>query len=153
MKKSTVLWLAGGFIVLTVIGGGSLVLPPGTVPDIVQAFANAIAIAEGFYVNASRPQRNNNPGDIMVNGQFVVYATPEAGWAALYDQVYKMFYGGSAYYNPSMTIQQVANHYAPDGPGNPNQAENWAANVASTLGVSPDTTLQSLIDNPPTTAA
>jgi hypothetical protein len=146
MKSSTVLLIAGAFVVLALLGGGAVVatLPPGTVPDIVQTFSNAIATAEGYFVAGSKPQRNNNPGDIMSGGQFVVYPTAETGWQALYNQVYLMFFGGSAIYNPSMTISQVAYHYA-DGLHDPVGAANWADNVAGFMGVSVDTTLQDLM--------
>lgn len=146
MKDSTVWLIIGGAAALAIMGGGllTMTIPPDSVPDIVKRFANAIATAEGFFVNGSRPQRNNNPGDIMSNGQFVVYSTTEDGWSALYGQVYKMFYGGSAYYNPSMTISQVAYYYA-NGSGDPTGAANWANNVAGVMGVTPDTTLQTLM--------
>ena len=49
-----------------------------------------------------------------------------------------MFYGGSQYYNSSMTIAEVGNLYANGDP-------NWAHNVAAALGVTTDTTLQSLM--------
>jgi len=31
---------------------------------LIEAIANAIATAEGFFVNGALPQRNNNPGDL-----------------------------------------------------------------------------------------
>lgn len=146
VKDSTFWLIVGGFTAVAIIGGKAFVnsLPPGTVPDVVQRFSNAIATAEGFFVDGSRPQRNNNPGDIMSGGQFVVYSSIADGWAALYDQVYRMFYGGSVYYNPAMTISQVAYYYA-NGSGDPTGAANWANNVASYLGVTPDTTLNTLM--------
>jgi hypothetical protein len=144
MKASTLLLVA--VAVLALAGGAALVkaLPPGTVPDIVQVFSNAIATAEGFFINGSRAQRNNNPGNIEAGGQFVVYGSTSDGWAALYHQVYLMFFGGSAIYNPAMTIAQVAYQYA-DGAHDPTGAANWAANVAAAMGVTTDTTLQTLI--------
>ena len=116
----------------------------GEIPDIVRRFSDAIAQAEGFFVEGSRPQRNNNPGDIMHRGGFVVYGSIADGWQALYNQVHKMFYGGSLYYNPTMTIRQIGYIYA-DGASDPAGAENWAQNVADALGVSPDTTLNTLM--------
>ena len=148
MKSSTLLLIAGGFIVLAILGGGLAVSSlPGGYPGFVTAFANAIATAEGFFVNGSRPQRNNNPGDIMSGGSFVVYNSISDGWNALYNQVSLMFTGGSSYYNPSMTIGQVAQVYV-DGPnatGMSPGATAWMNNVASVLGVSPGTTLATLM--------
>lgn len=138
-----VVLLAGGLVLLALAAGGALVdiVPP--IPDIVRRFSEAIATAEGFFVDGSLSQRNNNPGDIMAGGQFVAYKSISEGWQALYDQVYMMFYGGSSYYNPSMTIRQVGYLYA-DGQHDPTGAANWAQNVANVMGVSPDTTLNSL---------
>ena len=140
MKASGWLVLAG-LVVLAVAGGGILV---NTIPGIVKRFSDAIAAAEGFDVAGSRAQRNNNPGDIVSGGVFVVYSSITEGWQALYDQVYKMFCGGSSYYNPNMTIREVGFIYA-DGAHDPSGAQNWAQNVANYLGVSPDTTLNSLM--------
>jgi predicted PurR-regulated permease PerM len=112
------------------------------------ALADAIAYAEGFYVTGSRPARNNNPGDLTVDltgagigwdGTFVIYRTIADGWNALTKQVQMMIDGTSAYYNPSMTIQEIANKYTAT------QSFAWASNVASKLGVSVNTTLNELL--------
>ena len=144
MKASSWL-LLGLLVVLAIAGGGALVtsIPPGGVSDIVKRFSEAIATAEGFFIDGSLSQKNNNPGDIMHRGQFVVYSSIAEGWEALYAQVYEMFYGGSLYYNSGMTISQVAYYYA-DGGHDPAGAANWAHNVANYLGVTTDTTLDSL---------
>jgi hypothetical protein len=148
MKNST-LWLIGGGFILLALAGGAVFT--GGLPGssyIQQAFAEAIARAEGFYVAGSRPQRNNNPGDLMANGQFIAYSTVSDGWAALLNQVSMMFSGGpGTIYDPSMTIGQVAQYYV-DGPnatGMSPGASAWAANVANYLGVSTSTTLNNLM--------
>jgi hypothetical protein len=63
---------------------------------LIDSLANAIATAEGFFVNGSLPQRNNNPGDlraapwltnpILSNG-FWTAATLGAGIAGLQHQL------------------------------------------------------------------
>ena len=136
--------LLGLLVVLAIAGGGALVSSLPSIPAIVKRFSEAIAAAEGFNVAGSIPQRNNNPGDIMSGGSYVVYNSITEGWQALYDQVHLMFFGGSKYYNPSMTISQVAYLYA-DGANDPSGAQNWAQNVANYLGVTPDATLNSLM--------
>jgi hypothetical protein len=147
MKSSGWVWVAlligfaligGGVAISNVVGGFS---------PIVRRFAEAIAHAEGFYVTGSLPQLYNNPGDLTldVNGRgvgvgeqnLIQYATTEDGWDALYTQVQKMFDGTSLHYDPSMSILEVAQHYAGDW-------QNWANNVSSYLGVSKATTLDQL---------
>lgn len=122
------------------LGGGSLLsngLPGASSSSdpYVNALANAIATAEGFFVSGTIPQVQNNPGDIETGGVINTYPTAADGWNALYAQVQVMLYGGSAYYNPSMTIAEVGQIYA-------NGDSNWANNVAASLGVTTDTTLQ-----------
>src|SRR4030095_6104140 len=101
-----------------------------------------------------RAYRNNNPGNLTIDltgtgigfdGPFVKYATASDGWEALKKQVSKMIDGSSAYYNVSMTIAQIASIYTAT------QQTEWASNVASRLGVSPNTTLADLLT--PTTIA
>lgn len=94
-------------------GGIALV----SVSPTVKKIAEAIATAEGFYVPGTRPQRDNNPGDIEADligkaiswdGSFPMYATVQDGWQNLYTQVSAMLNGLSSHYNPVMTIQEVA---------------------------------------------
>ena len=117
-------------------------------PAVVLRFAEAIAEAEGFYVAGSKSSRQNNPGDLadQQTGSILTFSTLEDGWYALRSQVYKMFFGGSAHYNPAMTIQQVGYIYA-DGLHDPTGAANWSNNVARALGVTIDTTLNTLAAN------
>src|SRR5262245_45290140 len=70
----------------------------------VRRISIAIATAEGFFVQGSRPNRNNNPGNLKedltgkstgTDGPFVVYATTADGWEALDRQVQLMLNGGS----------------------------------------------------------
>lgn len=112
------------------------------------AFAVAIAYAEGFYINGSRPQRNNNPGDLTIDtigkaigkdGPFVVYQTVEDGWEALKRQVSLILTNTSGIYNTNMTIQDVANRYTAT------EQSAWALNVANKLGVSPDTKISEIL--------
>lgn len=135
MSGGAILLLIGAAFLL--FGGGSLLTGPGgsSSDPLVQALANAIATAEGFFVSGTTPQIQNNPGDLETNGVINTYPTAQDGWNALYNQVQMMLYGGSAYYDPSMTIAQVGQIYANGDP-------NWANNIATTLGVTTDTTLQ-----------
>jgi hypothetical protein len=108
---------------------------PGTV-----ALANAIARAEGGLTPGTAPYRTNNPCDVFVGGSTAGYSSLSDGWDACYSQINLMLSGGSAYYQPDMTLSQVGSIYAPSSaPGNIPNA--WAANVAAALGLSPSTTL------------
>jgi hypothetical protein len=109
----------------------------------IDAFANAIAKAEG-----SDPSINN-PGDLtagdfdpsQVTGTFnaagvAIVDTLQNGWQALYTKLQNVLSGASSVYSPSMTISEFAQVYT----GGDNAAE-WAESVASSLGVTVDTTI------------
>src|SRR5277367_2927435 len=118
-------------------------------PDtLVQAFATAIARAEGFYVDGSVPQRSRNPGDLTDDGdvgcgfiatsgsmgaRITIYPTVEAGWQALNKKVARMLNGASTVYTPDMTILEVGLKYA--------GTAQWGQNVAARLGVDTRMTL------------
>lgn len=142
MSRSTWVWIILGIALLTT-GGMAL----ATVSPAVKKISEAIAYAEGFNLPNSRPQRNNNPGDIEADlihkaigydGPFPIYATPEDGWENLYTQVSRMLSGTSGKYSPSESISQIAHTYAGKG------WYDWANNVANYLGVSTDTTLEQI---------
>jgi hypothetical protein len=148
VKDSTWIIIAIAFGLL-VLGGGAVAVSSLTgVPDsLIASIAQAIATAEGFYSVGSRPQRDNNPGDMTADligkavgfdGPFPVYATVSDGWDNLYAQVRLMF-SGSSHYSPSMSLAQIGSIYANGDP-------NWSSNVASALNVTPDTTLNQLLN-------
>jgi hypothetical protein len=114
---------------------------------VISRIADAIACAEGWNAPASRPRRNNNPGDLEQDvtgkaighdGPYVIYASPEDGLDALKHQVRLMF-KGSRIYNPSMTIAEVAGRYSST------QRDAWARIVAARLGVGIGTRLEDLL--------
>lgn len=118
-----------------------------TMEELTRALADAIAVAEGYYVSGSLAARANNPGNLklgdvgygMIDGK-TVYATVTDGWNALYRQVRLMLTGESAYYHPGMTLSEVAVIYT--GGDNP---VSWAYTVAQSLGVSVQTRLSDLL--------
>lgn len=119
-----------------IVNGSFNVDYKGITPALVQTLAAAIAQAEGFGKVGDIPTVRNNPGDLESGGHVVAYATPEEGWAHLYNQCADILSGQSHYYNPAMTINQIAQVYVATS-----DATNWANNVAAALGVTPDTTL------------
>lgn len=106
-------------------------------------FAEAIGYAEGFFTPLTRPRRNNNPGDFILappasnytnksDGTYAVFDNVQDGWQALEDQLDLIRRGASSHYNLDMSFNQMAAVYSPDG------WQNWANNVASKLGASPE---------------
>ena len=101
----------------------------------VDAFAHAIARAEGFYTPGTIPARMHNPGDIKAHGAYIRYHTDQEGFAALRAQVQRMI-EGRGLYGPSITLSQVGRRYASTG--------RWALTVAKVLGISPSATLREI---------
>lgn len=117
--------------------------------DAINAFSNAIATAEGFFVSGSRPNRNNNPGDLTVDttgtgigkdGPFIIYASAADGWAALNKQVQLILTDASNIYNSNMTLRDIASLYTTT------DQSSWAQTVATTLGISLDVPISTLLD-------
>jgi hypothetical protein len=113
---------------------------------VISKIADAIAFAEGYFVDGSRPRRNNNPGDlerdptgkgIAWDGPYVIYATAQDGREALEHQVRLMF-AGSHIYKPWMTVAEIARRYTATEPA------VWARNVAGRLGVKLETRLDQI---------
>lgn len=119
---------------------------PAAPSGAIDRVANAIAIAEGFYVPQSVPSRANNPGDLKLGGDtlgatgITVFSSSDEGWIALYSQLEKIRDGQSQYYKPWMTISQVGNTYAGNAGG-----VAWASNVARSLGVDVQTTIGAVL--------
>lgn len=103
----------------------------------VEALAQAIGHAEGFYVRGSKPARKRNPGDLKQAGVYRVFRTDAAGWEALRAQLLRVVAGQSRQYRLDMTIEQMGRRYA----GSP----LWANNVARYLHVSTSTKLEAIL--------
>jgi hypothetical protein len=110
---------------------------------LVGAIANAIATAEGFFTGSgSVPYDQNNPGDLTDyadlyganSSGITIFPTIAAGWNALYEKIENILNGSSQVYSTDMTISELGSEWA-------NDAGEWASNVASSLGISTDTTL------------
>jgi len=112
-------------------------LPPWPY-DRVRRIAAAIAIAEGYWVPGSIPNRRNNPGNLTNprTGQIRTFASAEEGWRALYRQIERILSGESPLYPANGTIRQISRIYTAT------DQDAWARNVARALGVSPDTKLR-----------
>ena len=83
--------------------------------------AEAIAHQEGFFVAGSKPNRQNNPGDLrhapgeshegMDPNAVGEFANAEEGWAALNRQL-------NLYASRGLTIEQMIQEYAPPSENN-----------------------------------
>lgn len=128
--------------------------------DFIPVWANVIAQFEGFNTPATRPARNNNPGDLKFAGQpgaigadpggFAIFPDPVTGFQALYRQLQKYV---TDY--PNDSILDITAHYL----GQPAPMRNaqgdaftYAAAVASSLGVDMSTTLGELASGTPAPA-
>lgn len=124
--------------------GSSVVVTPQ-----LQTLAQAIQTQEGYYPG-SLAYQNNNPGNLVYAGQagatqgaggFADFTSYQAGLNALYSQLNLYSTGACAVCGGQpLTIQQMADIYAPAGQGS-NNPTVYAQNMANALGVSPDTLL------------
>lgn len=124
-------------------------------PQSPMKFVEAIAVMEGFYAPGSRPQRNNNPGDISWGnfaskhgatgpetlasggaGRFAVFPSPEVGFAAM-----NALLSGPSY--QGMTVAEALNKWAPPGDGNNESA--YLDGVCQMTGCEPDTMIDGLL--------
>lgn len=105
--------------------------------------ALAIAQAEGYGVSQSNiPTLANNPGDLELGDQgngtlgqgITVYGSASEGWQHLQSLIDSIYNGSSKNYNPNQTLSEFGSIYSGGDP-------NYGNNLASSLGVSPDTTL------------
>jgi hypothetical protein len=113
----------------------------------------AIARMEGFYEEGSRPNRNNNPGDLAYgsealrfgasgsDGRYAVFPNADIGWTALrrWLSVPAEFENGQLVAGYlGATIEQALNRFAPPSENNTNA---YVVNVCSWTGLMPDTRL------------
>ncbi len=112
--------------------------------DPIRAIASAIAIQEGFYVAGSRPQRNNNPGDLraapwltnpVIEGGYVHFASVALGAGGLYHQIALDVARG-------VTLRQLISKWAPP---TENNTSAYLAAVAARTGLPLDQPLQELL--------
>jgi hypothetical protein len=119
---------------------------------LAEDMADAIAIAEGFFVEGSLPARTFNPGDMKlgdrgwgeVDGK-TVYAKADSdapiddhtdGWSALRRQCTAMLTGASSMYSVNNTFIEAAITWT--GGDNPGP---WCKIVCAKLNVDPTMTL------------
>jgi hypothetical protein len=124
-----------------------------TVTPQLQTLAQTIQTQEGYYPG-SLAYQNNNPGNLVYAGQagatkgaggFADFATYQDGLNALYNQLNLYATGAcAACGGQPLTIQQMADIYAPAGQGS-NNPQQYAASMAAALGVTPDTLLSSAL--------
>lgn len=133
----------------------------------LEKFALAIQKHEGYYPG-SLAYKNNNPGN-MIMGElaksfgakdcykhprtghcFAIFPTYEQGFSALCKLLENAFSGKSSIYKPDWTILEFFTKYSPvrDAKGNIIPNKNYAQAVADEVGVSINTKIKDLLDNP-----
>jgi hypothetical protein len=112
----------------------------------VKLLAQGIAVAEGFGIIGSIPERSNNPGDLKLGSDYIsVFSSAAEGWSRLYHQINIIVEGKSKVYNLSMTLLDMAQKWTAT------EKDAWAINVQNYLNnnglpnVTLDTTLQEII--------
>lgn len=105
-------------------------------------FIEAIARQEGFLVEGSRPQRNNNPGDIEYgrfarahgategDPRFAIFPSSEAGFNAMRALLKSAYVG--------LTVREALCKWAPPFENN---VSVYEANVCEWTGLEPETIL------------
>ena len=144
--------LAVGFVLLFAASGAGAELGALVISQKVQQLAAAIAEAEGFGPIENIPTRAKNPGDLAVGdhgygtlgpSRVTVFAEVAEGWNALYKMLAGWVSGQSSIYILTDNFATIGHKYV-DGPNAPTvsqESQNWAANVASALGIDTATTL------------
>ncbi len=111
-------------------------------------FLQAVAREEGFYAVGSRPQRNNNPGDIEYgrfalahgatgsDGRFARFASAEDGFQAMRALFLQPAYVG-------LDVAEALNRWAPPIE---NQTNAYIANVCRWVGCQPNDPIAGLLD-------
>lgn len=124
-------------------------LPNVSYSPAIQAAAQAIAKAEGFYVPNSIPARAHNPGNLKIpgwtgptlGGGICVFDSDGQGWAALHRQLQMIVDGRSQVYSLDMTLSEMGRLWTATA----TEQAAWSNNVASFLGVEPDQPLWSVL--------
>jgi hypothetical protein len=127
-------------------------VPVQPLPAHPMSFLEAIAREEGFYSAGTRPQRNNNPGDIeygkftqahgAIGGdpRFAIFPDHATGFAAMLALFRCSAYAG-------LTISAALNKWAPPVE---NATNAYIGNVCAWTGLHPDTIIDTLfVDTAP----
>ncbi len=103
--------------------------------DLLGKLCSAIAKQEGWWITGSRPQRNNNPGDLRaapwlpgpsIDGGYWKASSAVVGIAGLYHQVALDIARG-------YSLRKLLNAWAPSSDGNDPDA--YIANVKKMTGI------------------
>ena len=115
---------------------------------LTKTFLTAIATEEGYYVDGSRPHRNNNPGDLIWGSEaerfgathgdprFAVFPNPQTGWEAL-----KRWFSIPAHYEDGKLVAGYLGAKIKDAvfrfaPPEENNSDSYLANVLTWTGLS-----------------
>ena len=128
--------------------------------SLTDSIAQAIAQEEGFNIPGTRPNRNNNPGDMwdglttgkthriwpqypIDSGGFLILPDVTTGWNLLYGQINLNISRGLTLVEFFAGKPGVYAGFAPGGSGG-NDPQSYAAFVAGQVGIDPNTPLNAL---------
>jgi hypothetical protein len=121
--------------------------------SLTDSISQAIATMEGWYKAGSIAQRNNNPGNLRSWGSFPIvdgyarFPTPDAGWAALRQQIDLNISRGLTLYEFFAGKPGVYGGYSPSA--DKNDPGGYAVYVASRVGIDPSIPLNQIGSSPP----
>jgi hypothetical protein len=107
----------------------------------------AMAKQEGFYIRGSRPNRNNNPGDLEFgpfarahgaidsDGRFAIFPDTATGFQAMKALLLRDYSG--------LTIEQALNKYAPP---NENDTNVYLQHVCEWTGLNPNALIDDALE-------
>ena len=107
-------------------------------------FAQAIATFEGFYIDGSKAQRNNNPGNLRPIGAstgFRVFETANQGWERLVNQIEINVKRGLTLEEFFLGKKGVYPGYAPLGDNPEDVMENYLNFMSKQTGIPRDAIL------------
>jgi len=119
----------------------------------ISKLADVIKKHEGYYIEGSRAQRNNNPGNLTASPfpnkkefpnkkdkGFCIFPDKETGEKALNHQLNIIFTGDSRHYKPTTTIEEFVNKWA--STSKKVEKESYAKSIAKEFKTTKDKTLK-----------
>ncbi len=111
-----------------------------SIPDLIYRLACAIATEEGFFVNGSLPERDDNPGDLRAAPWLIHAAVAHGFWVArsIAEGIAGLEHDIALDVARGWSLRQLISAWAPPTDGN--RTEEYIANTARRVGIPDDPT-------------